>query len=72
MKISTVDKIEDYFREINTEAVFVALKENSVNHLKFYMKVYCTAHSENRVEAASVVAAASARALEHLRDAETQ
>ena len=27
MKISKVDKIEDYFREINTEAVFVALKE---------------------------------------------
>ena len=27
MKISKVDKIDDYFREINTEAIFVALKE---------------------------------------------
>ena len=27
MKISKVDNIKDYFREINTEAVFVALKE---------------------------------------------
>ena len=41
MKISKVDKIEDYFREINTEAVFVALKEKKysgftraqINHL---------------------------------------
>jgi len=41
MKISKVDKIEDYFREINTEAVFVALKEkkysgftrSQINHL---------------------------------------
>jgi hypothetical protein len=27
MKISKVNKIDDHFREINTEAVFVALKE---------------------------------------------
>ena len=27
MKISKVNKIDDYFREINTEAIFVALKE---------------------------------------------
>ena len=27
MKTSKVDKINDYFREINTEAIFVALKE---------------------------------------------
>ena len=27
MKISKLDNIKDYFREINTEAVFVALKE---------------------------------------------
>ena len=41
MKISKVDKIEDHFREINTEAVFVALKEkkysgftrSQINHL---------------------------------------
>ena len=41
MKISNVNKIEDYFREINTEAVFVALKEkkysgftrSQINHL---------------------------------------
>ena len=41
MKISKVDNIKDYFREINTEAVFVALKEkkysgftrSQINHL---------------------------------------
>ena len=41
MKISKVDKIDDYFREINTEAIFVALKEkkysgftrSQINHL---------------------------------------
>ena len=41
MKISKVNKIDDYFREINTEAVFVALKEkkysgftrSQINHL---------------------------------------
>lgn len=41
MKISKVNKIDDHFREINTEAVFVALKEkkysgftrSQINHL---------------------------------------
>ena len=41
MKTSKVDKINDYFREINTEAIFVALKEKKysgftraqINHL---------------------------------------
>jgi len=41
MKISKLDNIKDYFREINTEAVFVALKEkkysgftrSQINHL---------------------------------------
>jgi len=41
MKTSKVDKINDYFREINTEAVFIALKEKKysgftraqINHL---------------------------------------
>ena len=41
MKTSKVDKIKDYFREINTEAVFIALKEKKhsgftraqINHL---------------------------------------
>ena len=41
MKISKINKIDDHFREINTEAVFVALKEkkysgftrSQINHL---------------------------------------
>ena len=30
MKTSKVNKINDYFREINTEAIFIALKEKSI------------------------------------------